>query len=105
MFALLHCAAVLEEIKLFRKVCPNFVLMRMRQRSSLASVSSEDERYPVGSQVVIVGKRLPDHVGHIGTVMRVLPNPEGIQLLDQYIVLVNGQEISFRANEVQLEVS
>ena len=60
------------------------------------------EHYQVGTQVVIVGKRLPEYTGKVGTVLRILANPEGIDILDRYIVRVNGQDVSFRPNELRI---
>jgi hypothetical protein len=62
-----------------------------------------DGQYEVGTPVVIVGKRLPDYTGQIGTIIQIVTNPEGINILDKYIVAINGQEISFWANELRPE--
>jgi hypothetical protein len=63
------------------------------------------KHYQIGTQVVIVGKRLPEYTGKVGTVLRLLPNAEGIDLLDLYIIRVNGQEVSFRPHELRIAAS
>jgi hypothetical protein len=60
-----------------------------------------DGHYQVGTHVVVVGKRLRDYTGQTGTVIQILANPEGIDILDRYVVAINGREISFWANELR----
>jgi hypothetical protein len=66
-------------------------------------VMSLDGRYQVGSPVVVVGKRLPGYTGQTGTVVQIVTNPEGIDILDRYIVAINDQEITFWGNELRPE--
>jgi hypothetical protein len=60
-----------------------------------------EHSYQIGTHVVVVGKRLPDYTGQVGTVMQILANPEGIDILDRYIVAIDGQDISFWGNELR----
>ena len=62
-----------------------------------------DGRYQVGTPVVVVGKRLPNYTGQIGTIVHIVANPEGIDILDKYIVAINDQEITFWGNELRPE--
>jgi hypothetical protein len=65
------------------------------------SMNSNDS-IPVGTPVVIVTKRLPEYTRRNGIVARILPNPEGIEILDEFIVRFNKHEAAFRRNELRI---